>query len=212
MVKVQHTGENRNKLDFIISTAQHRFGLYGLEKTTMHEIAVDAGISKPSLYYYFPDKISLFHAVIRKEQTDFFRYLDESRGKLENPNDILRDYIHIRNQYFWKFINLSKLRLSAIRELKPVMRDLLDELRIRETEYIRSILATGTRLELYRGLDGNEVAAVFLESLQAIRRSYLGRYEFIGPEPADLEQMEKKMELFLDIFINGISGRKRVQV
>ncbi len=171
----------------------------------MREIAGDAGMSKASLYYYFPDKTSLFHAVIEKEQEDFFSYLDESRCRLETPAEMLRDYVNIRNLYFRKFINLSKLRLNAIRELKPVMRDLIDELKTREKNYIRNIIRLGKENAGFRNLDEEEVASVFLESLQAIRRSFLWKNDLLGVEAADLEVMEKRMDVFLTIFINGIA-------
>ena len=208
MVKLQHTGDNRDKIELIISTAQHRFGLFGLEKTTMREIANDLGMSKASLYYYFPDKISIFHAVIRKEQEDFFRYLDESRCQIEHPDDMLREYINIRNIYFRKFINLSKLRFNAIRELRPAMLDLIDALKKKELEFIRNIFVLGREKEVYRQIDEEMVAGIFLESLQAIRRTYIGRTEFSGLESIDLESMEKKMSVFLNIFIYGIAGNR----
>ncbi|HEY4784669.1 MAG TPA: helix-turn-helix domain-containing protein, partial [Bacteroidales bacterium] len=62
MVYVTHSGENAEKLEVILKAAQKRFGLYGLEKTTMKEIASDMGMSKAALYYYFPDKEGLFKA------------------------------------------------------------------------------------------------------------------------------------------------------
>jgi AcrR family transcriptional regulator len=37
---------NDNKAELIIQIAQKRFGLYGIEKTSMREIAGDLGISK----------------------------------------------------------------------------------------------------------------------------------------------------------------------
>ena len=60
-----------NKTDLIIEAAQKRFGLYGVEKTSMREIANDLKLSKASLYYYFPDKESLYKAVVEKEQKEF---------------------------------------------------------------------------------------------------------------------------------------------
>lgn len=207
MVRIKHSGDNRDKLDFILQTAQNRFGLFGLEKTTMREIADDAGMSKASLYYYFPDKVSLFHAVIQKEQDDFFNYLDESRNNIEDPDKMLGEYINIRNLYFRKFINLSKLRLNAMKELRPAMRDLIDDLKSRELNYIRDILVSGREKDYYREMDAEVVASIFLESLQSIRRTSVGRADFAGLESVDLENMERKMKIFLDIFINGINGK-----
>jgi len=208
MVKIQYSGDKRDKIDFIIGMAQNRFGLFGLEKTTMSEIASDAGMSKASLYYYFPDKVSLFHAVIKKEQEEFFRFLDETRSKLTSPGEMLRAYVQTRNEYFRTFINLSKLRLNAMRELRPMMVDLIETLKGKEMEYIRNIINLGKGTSFFRNLNATEVAAIFLESLQAIRRSSLGKIDPAGIEPADLSLMEAKMEVFLDIFIHGICNRR----
>ncbi len=209
MVKIKHKGENQDKIDFIIQMAQNRFGLYGLEKTTMSEIAADAGMSKASMYYYFPDKISLFLAVISKEQKDFFNYLEESYDRFHQPDERLRSYIDIRNQYFLKLINISKLRYDAIRELRPVMRDLIAQLRDKELIYIENILEEGKKAGAFRSFDEKDAAIIFLEALQAIRRSSLGKAELMGLGSLDLKTMENKMDLFLDIFIKGISVQKK---
>jgi AcrR family transcriptional regulator len=41
MVKIIHQGDNAEKLEAILMAAQKRFGIYGLEKTTMQDIAAD---------------------------------------------------------------------------------------------------------------------------------------------------------------------------
>lgn len=204
MVKVTHSGENHEKLDLILHAAQERFGHFGLEKTAMREIAGDLGMSKASLYYYFPDKNSLFHAVIRKEQNEFFNHLDETVIRPEDPDDLLRGYIKVRNLYFRKFINLSKLRLSGMREIRPVIRDLIDELKAKELDYIRKIIVLGMDRSVYRPLDESDVASIFLDALQAIRRSYFKKSELIAIDAHDVEMMENKMMVFLDLFLHGI--------
>ena len=52
------------KRQLIIDSAIKRFAHFGLSKTTMTEIASDLSMSKALLYYYFPDKISLYSAVL----------------------------------------------------------------------------------------------------------------------------------------------------
>src|SRR4051812_7295292 len=54
------------KRDSIIDAAQKRFLHFGVDKTTMHEIAEDLSISKASLYYYFPYKLNLYGGVLKK--------------------------------------------------------------------------------------------------------------------------------------------------
>ena len=53
------------KREAIIEAAKKRFSHFGVGKTTMNEIADDLSISKASLYYYFPDKLNLYAAVLQ---------------------------------------------------------------------------------------------------------------------------------------------------
>ena len=58
-MNIAKTGIDKSKkLKLIIEASQKRFGIFGVEKTSMREIADDLKLSKASLYYYFPDKES----------------------------------------------------------------------------------------------------------------------------------------------------------
>ena len=92
MVYITHSGENAGKIGSILSAAQKRFGLYGLEKTSMKEIAADLGMSKASLYYYFPDKEGLFKAVVEMEQEEFFLAVQQAQEVTPDPIVMLKEY------------------------------------------------------------------------------------------------------------------------
>src|ERR1035437_3611178 len=109
MVYITHSGENIDKINDIVSIAQKRFGLYGLEKTTMKEIASDLGISKAALYYYFPDKEHLFEAVVEVEQEAFFQLAEMIMQTTNDPSVMLQEFVKIRLEHFKKFFNLSRL-------------------------------------------------------------------------------------------------------
>src|SRR5665648_72271 len=98
------------KLQQITETAQKLFGLYGVEKTSMREIADDLNLSKASLYYYFPDKESLYKAVIEKEQDEFIIKIHEKIRSIKEPGLLLREYAVTRLSYFRTLLNLSRLR------------------------------------------------------------------------------------------------------
>ena len=51
----------------ILKVAQDLFSKFGLEKTTMDEIAKMARMGKASIYYYFKSKESIYKEVIQKE-------------------------------------------------------------------------------------------------------------------------------------------------
>ena len=204
MVNITHKGENVLKTNLILEAAQKRFGMYGLEKTTMREIAQDTGLSKASLYYYFPDKLQLFHAVIEKEQQEFLTFLSRTFDQITEPEDRLREYVVIRNNYFRTFLNLSKIRISAFKEFKPVLPDLYQKLRETETALISGILEKGQQKEIFMIKKINETADLFLDILQSIRWTILKQKDMAFMDSEDFSLLEKRSELFLDIFLKGI--------
>ena len=58
--------EADRKREVILEKAILRFSHFGIQKTTMNEIADDLSMSKPSMYYYFPDKSALILAVVER--------------------------------------------------------------------------------------------------------------------------------------------------
>ena len=54
-----------SKRQHILVGATAIFSRYGYARTTMGDIAAEAGISRPALYLLFPDKEALFTVVIR---------------------------------------------------------------------------------------------------------------------------------------------------
>lgn len=54
-----------SKEQLAVAAATEVFSRYGYARTTMGDIASEAGISRPALYLLFPDKDAVFAAVIR---------------------------------------------------------------------------------------------------------------------------------------------------
>src|SRR5664279_3076944 len=105
--------DKSDKVKLIIEASQRRFGLYGIEKTSMREIADDLKLSKASLYYYFPDRESLYKAVVEKEQREFIAKISERIFNFHEPEQLLLEYVNARISYFRTLLNLSRLRLET---------------------------------------------------------------------------------------------------
>ena len=115
--------DKSDKVKLIIEASQRRFGLYGIEKTSMREIADDLKLSKASLYYYFPDKESLYSAVVKKEQVEFLDKISEKILSFHEPEQLLLEYANARLSYFRTLLNLSRLRFEDYSDLRPAFRE-----------------------------------------------------------------------------------------
>src|SRR5690606_32977851 len=86
-----------------IEGAIKRFIHYGINKTTMNEIAEDLSVSKPSLYYYFPDKNSLVLGVIEKIFDDYFKLVEQVQHADLPLEECMAGFIEIRHRFFQKY-------------------------------------------------------------------------------------------------------------
>lgn len=62
-----------------MNSARDLFFQFGLNKTSMEDIARQSGMAKPTLYYYYPNKESIFNEVVIEEARAF---MDKVERKL----------------------------------------------------------------------------------------------------------------------------------
>lgn len=70
--------ENTNSKDIILSTAVSLFARKGYEGVGVQEICTSAGITKPTLYYFFKNKQGLLEAVAESKGMELFRRLKDA--------------------------------------------------------------------------------------------------------------------------------------
>ncbi len=66
--------------DEILEAALEEFTKHGYAGTRLDDVATRAGVTKGTIYVYFPSKEQLFHAVVRKYQRPMLRDVDQFIG------------------------------------------------------------------------------------------------------------------------------------
>jgi AcrR family transcriptional regulator len=204
MKKIVTAKQKIVRIQLILEVAQKRFGLYGVEKTSMREIADDIKLSKASLYYYFPDKESLYRAVIEKEQNEFLNSISEKILNIQEPGQLLREYVITRLSYFRTLLNLSRLRLEAYSDLKPVFRETIRLFKEKEKEIIVRIFKKGISKGIFSIKDTDQTASLFLDLLKGLRISVVNDKKMLSIEQGEYDRLLEKTIAFTDIFINGL--------
>lgn len=199
--------EKKNKTCQIIAAAQARFGLYGIEKTTMREIAGDLKLSKASLYYYFPDKESLYKAVVEKEQEEFISRISELLESIDEPGKLLMEYSNSRLSYFRTLLNLSRLRLETFSDMKPVFRETLVRFKEKEKEIVEKIFEKGIKKGIFSIGDTGNTASLFLDLLKGLRVSVVNDKRTMFIDQDEYDSLKIKTLAFTELFIKGISLR-----
>jgi len=196
--------EKMEKEQLILAAAQKRFGLFGIEKTSMREIADDLNISKASLYYYYPDKESLYRAVVEKEQSEFLGNMQERMESSTDADKLLREYAISRLSYFRTLLNLSRLRLQHYSDLKPVLQDIMIAFRKKEQEIIVTIIQKGIDDGIFFYNDAEEAASMFLDLLKGLRITLLNERISLILDQNEFDIFLEKTKNVTEIFIRGL--------
>jgi TetR/AcrR family transcriptional repressor of mexJK operon len=209
MVSISHSGENTEKIQQILEEARRCFGIHGFEHTTMNEIASGVFLSKASLYYYFPDKESLFKGVIEAEQEEFFDQITKRLEELATTELMLNEFVRIRHEHFKKFINLSIFRFGDFHTIKPHVKETFRRFRKRENGIIESILIKGAKSEIFFYKDPAATATLFLEILQGLRLVVMEHRDYRELSEEDYDLMEEKHLSFIQLFIKGLKNNSK---
>jgi AcrR family transcriptional regulator len=200
--------EKSDKVQLIIEAAQKRFGLYGIEKTSMREIADDLKLSKASLYYYFPDKESLYRAVVKKEQEEFLNKISERILSFHEPEQLLLEYTNARLSYFRTLLNLSRLRLEEYSDLKPVFKETILLFNEKEQEIIIKIFNKGISNGIFFIKNPDATASLFLDLLKGLRISVFNDKKTLFIEQDEFSRLLENTNAFTKIFINGLKFKQ----
>ena len=201
--------ESNSKIEVILQAAQQRLGLLGYEKTTMREIADDIAMSKASLYYYFPDKEGIFKAVIEKEQEAFFLKVEEIIAVQVNPEDMLTSYIRMRVEYFREFMNLSKFRSSEYEQVKPILKQLFDNFRSKELNFLTQIINLGQDSGRFHCENAEQMAELFLDIVKGLRFTLIKQRPYMELSVKELELLEDALQNFTRLFIKGLKYNEK---
>jgi TetR/AcrR family transcriptional regulator len=115
----------RRNIEKLLKAAEAVFAKRGFDGATTAEIARDAGVSKPTLHYYFRTKEDIYTSVLDRILGVWVDALEEIQPEAE-PADALRRYIFRKVEYSRKFPQLTRLWamevLGGVRHVKPFLR------------------------------------------------------------------------------------------
>ena len=142
----------------ILKAAERVFQKWGSNKTTMEDIAREAGKGKSTLYYYYQSKEEIFDAVVIIEFEKIIQKAKELAQETETAKERLITYIV-------ESINEMKNRISAytiireeIKHNKNFIGKLRDTFKGREEKYIQEILKFGLENKEFTFIKKSEVA------------------------------------------------------
>ena len=170
------------KRDAIIEAAIKRFAHFGVAKTTMTEIASDLSISKALLYYYFPDKLNLYAAVLRTITEQAGSRDEESILGEKDPSKAIQTFLERRTDFIIRYYNILEYLKSVTANMPDELKSLFEFFRKHELGRIISIIEKGKNQKKFKVEDVKGAAELYFDCLQGLRASILSYNANLFPD------------------------------
>ena len=187
------------KKEKIISAATSLFSRFGLEKTTMEDIARAAKKGKSSLYYYFKSKEEVFAEVIKKEIAGLKTAIIEAIEKEDDPYNKFRKFVDARLNYLNEkadqYTNVKDEHLKHYEFVENLTADYSNW----EISTIKSIVEYGRDKGLFEVTDLDSISQALFFALKGL--------EYPWAINLTRKEIEKGVEALVDVLLRGISKR-----
>ncbi|MGQ9471613.1 MAG: TetR/AcrR family transcriptional regulator [Candidatus Aminicenantales bacterium] len=188
----------------ILERSRELFFKYGYSRLSMNELAEDLGISKATVYRYFPDKEALLRAVM----------VETREWVLSQLQAIVRDgrlSVKARLTAYLEFISrfVSGLSRDFIRDLRQKLPDLWKEMdsfrRQQVFPLVSEVILEGIKKgEIKSDLDGR----LFLEIFWYLVQEFMNPDWIIDHDYSPSELLQSIIDIvFYGIFVEGKSGK-----
>ncbi len=188
-----------DKKEKIISAATNLFSRYGLEKTTMEDIAKAAKKGKSSLYYYFKSKEEVFAEVIKKEIAGLKTAIIEAIEIEDDPYNKFRKFVDSRLNYLNEkadqYTNVKDEHLKHYEFVENLTADYSNW----EISTIKNIVEYGRDKGLFEVTDLDSISQALFFALKGL--------EYPWAINLTRKEIEKSVEALVDVLLRGISKR-----
>jgi len=153
----------------ILSAALEVFGEQGLAGARIDDIAARAGLSKGTVYHYFPGKDALFRELVRQMVRDNTEGV-VAAGAQGSPRELLWAYIHgvwarLRTPGFHA---MYRLVLGELNQFPDLTRFYADEIAGSTVEHVAQLVERGIAAGQFRAVDpraaGRTLSALLVQN------------------------------------------------
>ncbi len=139
----------------ILDAALEVFGQRGLAAARLEDIARSAGVSKGTIYLYFPNKEALFCEMIREIPARHIQTVEGMITEGRSASEQLRQYF----QHSWDYLRtpnfetLYRLILSELHHFPALHQQFIEEVPMRSMRVMSNIVRRGIASGEFRDMD-----------------------------------------------------------
>lgn len=185
----------------IITAAQELFQKYGIDKTTMDDIAEAVGKGKSSLYYYYKSKEEVFYAVVNKEKDEIMHCIGDAIKDIDSASEqfkvfFLTHFTQVRKKLNLYSVIIKENAKKHIDLFYKIQKESLDS----RISILKNIMLTGMKKGEFQKIKEEEcesLVTVIIMMLQGMDSNLIFSRDKSQTIPSGVEKA-------IDVFIKGL--------
>jgi AcrR family transcriptional regulator len=186
----------------LLNAALELFVEKGFSATRSDEVASRAGVSKGTLYLYFPSKEELFKAVVRTNISALIAEGQQIADHFEGPSAQL---LRLLMQTWWQRVGdthaggIFKIIIAEVRNFPELAQFYTDEVILPAHRLISGTLQRGIERGEFRAVPVDEATHTLIAPLlfQALHKHSIGACPVLGPDMNPTMLIDTQMDLML---------------
>lgn len=184
--------------------AMQCFEKYGLDKTTLDDIAQSIGFNKASLYYYYKNKEDIFIEVALKEGEDYIASLQQKALLKKGIEKQVWFYMHSRFNYYKNILNMNRVSVETLNKILPRFFELYDALMKKEKKFLTQLVADAVRNGELISTKAANLADVLINISDALKHSTEQKAILKGESDVDYTQSINDMKFLVSVIFKGL--------
>lgn len=185
-------------------SAMQCFKKFGLDKTTLDDIAKAVGFNKASLYYYYKNKEDIFIEVAIKEGEQYLELLQKKTLLKKGMENKVWFYMQSRFDYYKNVLNMNRVSSDTLNKILPKFFELYDAMMKQEKKFLSQVIKRAVENgELIKN-NTDKIADVLINISDALKHSEEQKAILKNEDSVDYTQGISDMKFLVSLIFKGL--------
>ena len=184
--------------------AMQCFAKYGIDKTTLEDIAKLIGLNKASLYYYYKNKEDIFLETAVSEGEEYLAKLQAETYQKKGIENQIWFYMLSRFNYYKNVLNMNKVSVDTLNKILPRFFELYDAMMKQEKKFLSQLIAKAVTEGELGKTNPTKIASLLINLSDALKHSEEQKSILRGDISIDYSQSIADMKFLVSLILSGL--------
>jgi len=183
------------------------FAKFGLDKTTLGDIAKVVGLNKATLYYYYKNKEDIFLEIAVSEGEEYLAKLQQQTVRKKGIENQIWFYMLSRFNYYKNVLNMNRVSSETLNKILPKFFELYDSMMKQEKKFLSQLLEEATKNGELVKANSTKIASTLINLSDALKHSEEQKSILRGEDKIDYTQSIIDMKFLVTLIFSGLKKK-----